>query len=169
MSKTKSIQAMPLTDQSWILLEWGNRLGLLSNSGSAVKLITSASSEQFDSVDSMCAVKQWTIKFEKPAEKEEKETQKINHLPIKHSEAHDVELTPLISYAKQQGSSVRFAAGYWALRFSHAWTAAFCPKLTTLQEYDHVGPFSSKLELNTILAQKNRDINKSSPLSKEQQ
>jgi hypothetical protein len=54
---------------------------------------------------------------------------------------------------------VRFAAGYWGLKFL-AWQGSFCPKLQTLDEYEHVGPFQTKLEMNTILAKKNNELNK---------
>jgi hypothetical protein len=65
----------------------------------------------------------------------------------------------VISYSKQATSSVRFAAGYWGLKFL-AWQGSFCPKLQTLDEYEHVGPFQTKLEMNTILAKKNNELNK---------
>lgn len=156
----KKIQAQPLTDQSWILTEWGNRVGLLSQSAGNYRLITRENVEAFISLEDLSKTKNWAIEFVKTEEAEEAGDQMISHLPIKHKQAFDTEMEPTISYTKQEGSSVRFAAGYWGLRFSHAWTAAFCPKMATLSEYDHVGPFSTKLELNTVLAQKNKELNR---------
>jgi hypothetical protein len=160
----KRIQATNLSDQSWLLTEWGNRLGLLSNRGDGFKLIVKGKITQYSSLELLCAQEKWTIEWVKPAEPEPEQEVFLSHLPIKHLEAHDVEMGPPITYSKQAGSSVRFAAGYWGLRFSHAWTAAFCPKTATLGEYDHVGPFSTKLELNTVLAQKNKQKTKGEPV-----
>ena len=161
MSATnKKIQATNLSDQSWLLTEWGNRLGLLSNTGDGFKLIVKGYATLYSSIEQLCEKEKWTIEWVKTAEPEQQEEIFLSHLPIKHSEANDVEMGPPVSYSKQAGSSVRFAAGYWGLRFSHAWTAAFCPKTSTLSEYEHVGPFSTKLELNTILAQKNKQKHK---------
>jgi hypothetical protein len=157
----KKIQAQKITDQSWIVSEFGNRIGLLSLTGTSVKLITPQGHKEYTDLDDLLKAHKWYLDYVEHKEKEEQPHQNILHLPVKHQELFNVEHAPLISYCKQANSSVRFAAGYWGLRFSHAWTAAFCPKLVTLSEYDHVGPFSTKLELNTILAQKNRDSNRS--------
>lgn len=141
-------------------MESTSRVGLLTRNDNSFRLISPESQENFSTIDELCSQKKWKISFAEPEVKEVESETMIEHLPIKHSAAHDIVLENVISYAKQKGSAVRFAAGYWGLRFSHAWTAAFCPKLQTLEEYDHVGPFASKLELNTVLAQKNRDYNK---------
>ena len=157
----KKIQAQKITDQSWIVSEFGNRIGLLSLTGTSAKLITAQGHEEYPDLDTLLNTHKWHLDYVEQKEKEELPQQNIARLPVKHQELFNVVYEPLISYCKQANSSVRFAAGYWGLRFSHAWTAAFCPKLATLSEYDHVGPFSTKLELNTILAQKNRDSNRS--------
>lgn len=156
----KKIQAHPLTDQSWILSEWGNRVGLLSHSDDSYRVISRENVEVFGSIEELNSARHWTIEFVQVQEQQEESEQMIAHLPIKHKQSFDIIEQGTITYTKQEGSSVRFAAGYWGLRFSHAWTAAFCPKVNTLSEYDHVGPFSTKLELNTVLAQRNKELSK---------
>ena len=51
-------------------------------------------------------------------------------------------------YTKNAKSKSFFCAGHYAIRFNNAWTKAFCPKLITLQRYEFIGPYYTKLELD---------------------
>jgi hypothetical protein len=159
---TKKLQAKPINDQSWILMEWGNRRGLLSTDGDSFSLLMQGGVSKFASIDQVEAHVGGEIVFDKPADvlAESTKTLMVAHLPVKHDAVFNTEMQPVISYTKQARSDVRFAAGYWGFLFSNGWTGSFCPKLATLAEYEHVGPFASKLEMNTILSQRNAALNK---------
>lgn len=153
----RKIQAQPIQDQTWILIEQGVRLGMLSKPDDQFRLIVKGAQGVFDSVQDLEQNLQAKIHFEKKAQVAEKQDQFVDHLPIKHDEAHNVLRDQIISYTKMPQSDVRFAAGYWAIQFNTGWSGSWCPKLVTLLENTHVGPFTTKLEMNTILAQKNKD------------
>lgn len=155
----RKIQALPITDQSWILNDSQGRLGILSHTAGCYKLLAAGHAQEFDSIVSLERDLQWSVTFAKKPQQEEKTLSQIDHLPIKHVDPQNIQKDPVISYTKQATSNIRFAAGYWGLKFN-AWQGSFCPKLATLSEYDHVGPFSTKLEMNTILATKNNELNK---------
>ena len=55
---------------------------------------------------------------------------------------------------------MRIAAGYWGLKFANGWTPVFCPKVETTTTYESIGPFTTKVEMNTIIAQKNKQKEK---------
>jgi hypothetical protein len=155
----RKIQAQPLTDQSWILTDPQGRLGILSYSNDVYKLLASGNSQEFANLDQLQTSQGWSVTFVVKSAEAEKTVCEIDHLPIKHPDPQNIQREPVISYSKQATSSVRFAAGYWGLKFL-AWQGSFCPKLQTLDEYEHVGPFQTKLEMNTILAKKNNELNK---------
>ena len=132
---------------------------MLSCDGHSWRLITKTVTATFDSMQLLEADQHWRVEFEQPTATAVKAEMKIGSLPIKHENPENIELEPTVSYTKIRSSTVRFAAGYWAIKFN-AWAGSLCPKLQTLSEYEHVGPFSSKLELNTILAKLNTQDNR---------
>lgn len=158
---TRKMLATPIHDQAWILTENGNRLGLLTKSEHEYHVLLKGVRQIVGSLDQVQQELNAKIRFEQMVQKSESTTsQQIEHLPIKHDQFHNVQMHPVISYTKHAQSDVRFAAGYWALLFSTGWSGSLSPKLSTLSEYHHVGPFASKLEMNTILAQKNQEFHK---------
>ena len=154
------IQAKPINNQSWILSEWGNRVGVLTNNSQQWTLLCTSSTNLFSNVQEIEQAMNWKIEFEVKEEKEESQSH-IQNWPIKHTDPQNINLTPYATYTKLASSSVRFAAGYWGLKFSHGWTAAFCPKVDTINSYDYIGPFTTKLELNTMISQQNQKLEKS--------
>ncbi len=153
----RKIQAQPIQDQTWILCEQGVRLGMLSVEAHEYRLLIKGGVHTFDDVKKLESHLHAKLVFEQKTIAQDKQAQFVDHLPIKHAEAHNVVKDPIISYTKLPQSDVRFAAGYWAIQFQTGWSGSWCPKLQTLEENTHVGPFTNKLEMNTILAQKNKD------------
>lgn len=64
-------------------------------------------------------------------------------------------------FAKTEGSSVLYAAGYYAVNFARGWTHAHNPKLSTLQKYGYSGPFRNrddmKREIKKLNAKRKAD------------
>jgi len=149
-------------DQTWILSAQGERWGLLSvHADGSYAFLGKGKHLQvphISDLESELGVQiVWVEKVSQP------DTQKQSHvhnLPIKHDQAQDVQTLPYVSYKKTLSSDTRFAAGYWILKFSTGWSGSLSPKCATLTEYEHQGPFQSKLEMNTILAQRNSEFKK---------
>jgi hypothetical protein len=49
-------------------------------------------------------------------------------------------------YTKQPQSKCYICAGWYQVKFK-AWVSLFCPKLITLERYEHRGPFMTKQEI----------------------
>jgi hypothetical protein len=152
----KKIQAKPINPQCWILTEWSNRVGVLTQNPTGYTLLSSTATKVFDDLKSLESSLSWKIIFE-TFEPKEPVVDKIGNLPTRHTDPQNIEQEPIVSYTKTSSSSVRLAAGYWGIQYSHGWVGGFCPKLETLTLYPHVGPFSTKLELNTILNKKQKE------------
>jgi len=54
-------------------------------------------------------------------------------------------------FSKSEQSKSLFCAGYYLIRFNKGWCKAFCPKLITLERYEHKGPYRTEAEAITEL------------------
>lgn len=54
-------------------------------------------------------------------------------------------------YAKSAKSKSLYCAGYYVIRFRKGWVKAFCPKLITLERNPYQGPFTTVLEMRSVL------------------
>lgn len=50
-------------------------------------------------------------------------------------------------FSKNNKSKSFFCAGYYAVKLNNEWTAAFCPKLITLNRYEFFGPYRTQQEM----------------------
>jgi hypothetical protein len=165
MTTIKKITAKPVNYSSWMLLEWGNRIGILSQSSQdkSWTCLDGSGTTKANSLEELQEVKNWKIEFEQQdssSSQDEPAVDKVGNMPVKHNNPQSIEMEPIISYTKTTKSQVRFAAGYWGLKFDHGWTAAFCPKLDTLISNEFVGPFTTKIEMTTVVRQKNNKAKK---------
>ncbi len=60
-------------------------------------------------------------------------------------------------YSKSDKSKSQYCAGYYVIRFRKGWVKSFCPKLITLERYEHRGPFKTELEMRTVLSSMGKD------------
>ena len=62
------------------------------------------------------------------------------------------------TYTKSETSKVRYAAGFYGVRYPTDWRWFYAGKLDTLNTYDFIGPFKTKSEMATeTLLQNRRD------------
>lgn len=154
------ISMKPITDRGWLLLENGERLGLVSQTDNGYSVMGGPFAGTFPSMSDLeRRVGRSIIVDEiKPVEPEP-EKGNIEGYPVRHGEWHDAVLEPIPTYTRTAKSTNRYGAGYYALKFPHGWTAAFCPKLATLLENEYMGPFRTKLEMQHQISANNKIIN----------
>lgn len=59
-------------------------------------------------------------------------------------------------FNKSNKSKSIYCAGYYIVRFDRGWVRSFCPKLSTLENYDYKGPFKTDIEMKQELSYANR-------------
>ena len=59
-------------------------------------------------------------------------------------------------FTKSKKSKSLYCAGYFIIHFDKGWVKSFCPKLVTLEKYEHKGPFKAELEMRQELSRANR-------------
>jgi hypothetical protein len=154
----KKLTAKPIKERSWIINDAHDRLGVLSDTGTGWVLISNQGVAQYDTVAQLQVALQATVVFEQPQVMEEVAVDNIDKWPIKHNNPQNIQRDGVTTYTKTTSSRTRFAAGYWALRFRDAWSGSLSPKTDTLDAYEHLGPFDSKLEMMTVITQRNREL-----------
>lgn len=60
-------------------------------------------------------------------------------------------------YSKSDKSKSQYCAGYYVIKFRKGWVKSFCPKLITLERYEHRGPFKTEIEMKTVLSSMSRE------------
>jgi hypothetical protein len=155
----KKITAKPINTNSWILQEWGNRVGVLSLT-EKWNVLDKTGQHSYSSLEELQSLNEWRIDFETGDESSEPAVDKIGIFPIKHTLPQSIEMEPIVSYTKTTKSLIRFAAGYWGIRFDHGWTAVFCPKVETVLNNETAGPFTSKIETSSVVKQQNNKSKK---------
>jgi hypothetical protein len=61
-------------------------------------------------------------------------------------------------FTKKAHSKSIHAAGWYGLKFKNGWVAVLCPRLSTLENNIHVGPYKTKMDLKVILQQQKENI-----------
>lgn len=59
-------------------------------------------------------------------------------------------------FTKSKKSKSLYCAGFFIIHFDKGWVKSFCPKLVTLEKYEHKGPFKTELEMRQELSRANR-------------
>lgn len=143
----------PITETSWIMHDHGTRIAIVVASGNKFKAIGNLDKKEFDSIEDIGTFLKASISIEEVAVENELTAGDVLGYPIKHTTAHDIVNDAYPSYAKVVGSKSRFAAGYYGVLFQHGWVFSYCPKISTLEEHQWIGPYRTKLEMQNAISQ----------------
>lgn len=143
-----------LSETSWILENNQEKMAVVvSKPDSSIKLFGKIN-ESFDNWNSF--INKYNPNIVQTVQDNETEQGKIENLPVKHAQWFHVEKTPVPSYSKTENNTQRHAAGYYAVKSNSGWTGIFCPKISTLENSEYQGPYSSKLEVQHHVNSKNK-------------
>ena len=153
------IHAKPIIDgKFWIVENGVNRVGTLQRDESnKFILVSNKQKEVFKDIKTL--EKQFGKNFFVTANtKSQTQSNEIYGYPtncVPHNPMYDIK-RKLPLFTKSDASKSVYCAGYYAIRFDKGWVRSFCPKLITIQRYDHKGPFKTELELRQVLSNVNR-------------
>ena len=148
-----------ITEKSWLVLSEGEqeRIGLLSSNPSGFVLLAKDGKVNFATEEEVREFFEEDI-FDKiitPTIQQEKEFF-VKGFPVDfdnpfEADAED-EVSDLPLFTKTKASKVYHCAGYYCIKFPRGWIHSFCPKLATLDKYQYVGPFRTKMEMKSHLS-----------------
>jgi len=148
-----------IENKFWILEEEdGAKVGTIALKNNSVVAIIGNNSQTFKNLEELST--RYNVSFNKrtkpskPTVEMEVYDYPTSHTP--HNALWHVE-RKLPIYTKTSKSNSYHCAGYYIIKFEHAWVKSFSPKLITLQRYEYKGPFKSKLEMMEQLRLNNND------------
>ncbi len=150
----------PVSEIAWILEKDGNRHSMVSATGNGLKVIGPLERKLYSDLSDLSTELGADVSIDTRDSDGDTgdEINQIDGYPIKHSQVFDATSDGMVTYSKTSNGKVRFAAGYYAIRFDHGWTASYCPRLSTLLDNQYIGPFRSKLEMQNAISAKKREI-----------
>jgi len=129
----------------WILEDGGAMIGTLNFTGKNYKLFIPGQMEESYSCDEETILNDFKIEFvDKQASNEE--CIAVKEFPTNCTEPEVVEHEELPCFLKRKGTKTIYAAGYYIIKFPNLLGKAFCPKLSTLENYKYHGPFFEEME-----------------------
>lgn len=163
-----SVKLKPVTESAWLVINDtdDNRVGLLTEirnqyvlmiAGAKKNFINRKEVNNYFKEDIFKSVPQ-IIAEDKSDEKENF----INGYPVNFKTPIEVNIVgnKLPLFTKKQDSNVYYCAGYYCFNFPKEWLGALCPKLSTIQAWEHVGPFKTKDEMKLELSKLRKERKK---------
>jgi hypothetical protein len=144
----------------WILEEDnGNKIGTISVKDNHVTAVINDKPQTFKNLDELAT--RYNVSFNKKAKLTKPSIDmEVYEFPTAHTPYnalwHVERKLPI--YTKTSKSNSYHCAGYYIIRFEHAWVKSFSPKLITLQRYEYKGPFKNKFEMMEQLRLNNDNI-----------
>jgi hypothetical protein len=152
------IKAKPVIDgKFWILEDNGNKVGVLQKDVTN-KFILTSKDQKLVYKDLKSIEKSFGKNFFVSAKSKVEHLNEIygfatNCTP--HNPMYDVK-KKLPLFTKSNDSKSVYCAGFYAIKFDKGWVRSFCPKLITIQRYEHKGPFKTEIEMRYWLSNVSR-------------
>jgi len=97
----------------------------------------------------------WTASISDADKTVDKEIYNLATSSVPYNAVYDLK-RKFALFTKSKKSKSLYCAGYFIIHFDKGWVKSFCPKLVTLEKYEHKGPFKDELEMRQELSRANR-------------
>lgn len=158
-----TLKAKPIIDDKfWIVEEDGERVATLHKKENNKFMLSSKSGERFFSKKGDLTKlfgKDFFITSVKTTISSQQEIRDVHGYPTvcyPYNPLYNVQ-KKLPLFTKSAVSKSLYCAGYYAIKFEKGWVKSFCPKLITIERYEHRGPFKSLLEMKQVLSNAKSD------------
>jgi hypothetical protein len=147
-----------LKNKFWIVEDDGKKVGTLSHNDD--RFLYSCNNQTFFFDDTKQISKKlgkivWDDNIEKKITSSEKIVHGYPTSVTPYNTMYDVQ-RKLPLFTKSAKSNSLYCAGYYIIHFDKGWVKSFCPKLVTLERYEHKGPFKTDVEMRQELSIANR-------------
>lgn len=161
-----SVKLKTITETSWLVIGDTEdiRIGLLTEARDRYVLMVKGEKKQFLNRKEVNGYFKEDI-FRNTSNIEEstdiKKDYYVSGYPVDFDNPHEVILkgNTLPLFSKKSTSDVYYSAGYYCLHFPKNWMPAYCPKLSTLENYKYAGPFKSEVEMRAHLVKLRKEKN----------
>ena len=139
----------------WVLIENKRRIGEISanQAGRGYSITFHGGKQNVDSVNDL-KIGRKKIKFVDPPKREFVERDQVHGYPTDAEPFNgvwDLNFKAPI-YTKEDNSKSWYCAGWFLIKKGRNWKQEFCPKLITIDRYEHRGPYQSQTDLLKVKA-----------------
>jgi hypothetical protein len=154
-----TLKAKPvLKDRFWIVENNGEKIGTMSWNDDRYIFSSKMETCFFDNKSQMkkrLGAIEWGVDADNVTKtKTEKEVHGYPTSVTPYNTMYDVK-RKLPLFTKSNKSKSAYCAGHYIIRFDKGWVKSFCPKLLTLERYEHRGPFKTEIEMRQELSNAN--------------
>lgn len=153
-----TVKLKPITETSWLVIgdTEETRIGLLSEIRNQYVLMVKGEKKQFidrKAVSRFFNEDVFNNLIKPEIDDDNRKSFYINGFPVDFDNPHEVVIkgNKLPLFSKKSTSDVYYGAGYYCLHFPKNWMPAYCPKLSTLENYEYVGPYKTESEMKAML------------------
>ena len=149
-----SLLMKKVTNNSWLASRSGNPLALFcEQEDGSVLVLTPGVRTVYQSMEEAKESLGGKVKVNAAVNSDAFANSNINGYPVKHDKFtidDDGERPVYI-----RGRSSKHVAGYWGIRFSKRYIQSFCPLLKTIEQYEVIGPFKTRIEMMDAMKEAN--------------
>lgn len=149
------VRAKPIIeDKFWIVEHAGERIATLRCDSTGKLKLSGADVQEFSSKQELIDIFGSNFFQEQVQVKVSVSENTALGFPtsVEPFQIHQNETLNIPVFSKNQTSHVKFAAGYYAVKFNNGWVPSFCPKLSTLESNEFKGPFRTEIESRLALS-----------------
>jgi hypothetical protein len=146
LEQVTDLVAKPIVkDKFWIVERDGQKVATIQSTDDGVVWVEGQQREKFPTVKTLRS--KYKVEFTKPPRsKNTAPTHEVHGFPTSgkpHNALYDVKRR-LPIYTKEDRSKSFYCAGYYLVLIGNNWSRSYCPKLITLQRYEHEGPWRTE-------------------------
>ena len=159
------IRLKKCSKNAWLMTKDEENVGLLNKKiDDSYSMIYDSQRTTFKDKNELLAFFNHDI-FKAPMQviKEEKKVSFVKGFPVNVTDVYSVDESLVKKYSKlplftkSEKSNVVFAAGHFCVKCPMGWLKSFCPKLSTLEKYEYIGPFKDKTEMRSVFSKLRKD------------
>lgn len=140
-----TVKMIEIQENNWMISRKNIIVGFVFKTDK-INILSADYAGQYDDFDDFSKTHKLKLSFEQ-IETKDRVQQELEGFPVKHSSIFNVEHEPILSYTKLESSQDRYAAGYFGIKFKEIHQPSFCPRMSTLNSYEYIGPFKTTLEM----------------------
>lgn len=140
-----TVKMIEIQENNWMISRKNIIVGFVFKTDK-INILSADYEGQYTDFDEFSKLHHLKLSFEQ-METKDRVQQELEGFPVKHSSVFNVEIAEVVSYTKLEHSLDRYAAGYFAIKFKESHQPSFCPRMSTLNSYEFVGPFKTTLEM----------------------
>lgn len=145
---TKTI--MP--NEFWVIEDEGNKVGTIHNGDNVFTVTFKGGLQRYNDLQDLESALAISLNIPKSVKVPSKIMDQVHGFPTAWNRVYNKALTDKFPvFTKTEKSSSFHVAGHWAVKFPTGWTQCFCPKLNTVKDYVHIGPYKSSTELMSAM------------------